>query len=288
MDAYKIAVSDFPLDGKLPPGDTRWPKFNASFHNMELSPGRLMDNIYYGRPITTHHKNNWRTGENYLLGQHIGLDFDTEDERSTLARLSSDKFIQKYASFVHTTISHTAEAPRARVIFLLDQPIYQAKNYALSAQALLWLFGMADPKCKDAVRFFYGAQNCEFEYIGQVLPLDVLKKLIGKYQESGENERRQSTRPDYLPPATQKEVNEALQLINPWQIEYDEWVSVLMAIHAEFGEGGLALAESWGQGKPGEVAAKWRSFDPDGNISGRVSIGTLFAIAKRFGWGRVN
>ena len=36
------------------------------------------------------------------------------------------------------------EKPRARVVFLLDQPIMQAKNYTLAASALLWVFGTAD------------------------------------------------------------------------------------------------------------------------------------------------
>jgi hypothetical protein len=61
-----------------------------------------------------------------------------------------------------------------------------------------------------------------------------------------------------------------------------------MAIHSEFGEAGYQLAESWGDGKQGEISQKWKSFDRDGNITGRVTIGTLFNIAQRFGWGRIN
>jgi len=289
MNVYKIAVSTFDLGGKkLLPGDPRWAKFNASFRNHALAPGYLLDVIYNGKAITTHHKDNWRATKNYLCGQHIGLDFDSENEFSTLAYLQQDKFIQRYASFLHTTISHTPERPRSRVIFLLDQPIYQAKNYALAASALLWLFGTADRQCKDAARFFYGAPGCEFVYFNQVLPLDVVKQLIQKYIDSGQAEKRKSVRRDYLPPASQQEVADALKHINPWQVDYDEWLSILMAIHSQFGDGGYALAESWADGKPGEVAQKWRSFSADGNESGRITINTLFAIAKRFGWGKID
>ncbi|MEA1998339.1 MAG: hypothetical protein U9N61_03305, partial [Euryarchaeota archaeon] len=157
MNKYKIAVSPFYIpEGKLLPGDPRWPKFNGSFHNREMTPPDLLNVIYAGSAITTHHKNHWRATKNFLLGQYIGLDFDSEDKDSDINNLKSDKFIRKYASFIHTTLSHTLETPRARVIFLLDEPIYQAKNYALGATALLWLFGAADRQCKDAVRFFYG------------------------------------------------------------------------------------------------------------------------------------
>jgi len=286
-ELYKIAVSTFPLYGeKLLPGDPRWKMFNASFNNLELPTPGIMNAVYNGFAITTHHKNQWRTGENYLLGQHIGLDFDTEDERSTISHLAKDKFIQKYAAFIHTTTSHTPEKPRARVIFTLDVPIVQAKNYAMTARALLWLFGTADRQCKDPVRFFYGASQCQFELINQVLPLEMVKKLITRYQESGETEKRRAAHNNYLPPSTQLEVADALKHINPWGIDYDEWVSVLMAIHAEFGDSGYQLAESWADGKDGEVRNKWRSFKHDGNTSGRVGLGTLFSIAKRNGYER--
>lgn len=283
---YSIAVSEYQLDHKIPPGDAMWQSFNGSFHNVELTPRDLLNVVYMGRPITTHHKNKWRTTENYLQGQHIGLDFDSEDDNSTLATLTGDKFVSKYAAFVHTTVSHTPEKPRARVMFLLDAPIVQAKNYGLAASALLWLFGTADRQCKDAARFFYGAQGCEFEFTNQVLPLDVVKKLIRNYIESGAGERKRSSRPNYLPPASQQEVSDALKLIDPWQIQYDEWVSVLMALHAQFGEGGYLLAENWADGKGREVEQKWKSFNSSGNGTGAVTIATVFGLAKRFGWTR--
>lgn len=288
MDTFKIAVSSMKLDHKLLPGDPIWRDFNASFRNVDLETSDILDVVYHGRAITTHHSNNWRATQNYLCGQHIGLDFDSEDKNSSLPFLAKDKFISKYAAFIHTTISHKEDRPRARVIFLLDTPIMQAKNYAMAASALLWVFGTADRQCKDAVRFFYGAPACEFEYINQVLPLETIKKLIQEYTDTGAGEKKRAVRPDYLPPATQQETAEALKMIDPWKIEYDEWVSILMAIHSQFGEAGFQLAENWAGGKPGEVSLKWKSFHREGNTSGAISIGTMFAIAKRFGWEKYN
>jgi hypothetical protein len=284
MNSFKIAVSRYELHSKIPARDPIWPKFNASFENEELDTHAVMDTIYCGQAITTHHKNHWRTVENYLCGQHIGLDFDTEDERSTMKQLLQDKFIRKHAAFLHTTISHKPEAPRARVIFLLDRPIQQAPNYAMAATSLLWLFGSADRQCKDAVRFFYGAPNCDMEYLGNVLPLELVIKSIKQYQASGAIEKRKATRRKYSAPATQKEVANALGFIPPWGIDYDEWVTVLMGIHSEFGEEGYPLAEYWAQGIEGEVEQKWRSFRGDGNPIGQVTIASVFGLAKKFGW----
>lgn len=284
----KIAVSHFELMRKLPPGDPNWSKFNASFDNLNVIAERLLDMIYKGQSITTHHKDHWRTSANYICGQHLGLDFDCGDKSSSLSALSQDKFIQKYASFLYTTMSHTEEHPRTRVIFLLDGPIMQSKNYTQAASALLWLFGTADRQCKDAVRFFYGSPKCEFEWIDQVLPLDVIKKLIAQYQETGCSERRKAIHKDYMAPPSQQEVSDALQKIPAMDIDYDEWVSVLMALHAEFGDGGYQLAESWGHGYQGEIDKKWRGFKAVGNPTGAITIATVFGLAKKFGWRKVN
>lgn len=187
---YRIAFSEMSLANKIPPGDPLWGKFNGSFTNLEVTPLEIANFVYMGHPFTTWHKDNWRHTDNYLLGQHIGLDFDTEDERSTLKHLAQDKFIARYANLIYTTPNHAPEAPRARVVFTLDTPIHQAKNYIAAATAMVWLFGTADTKCKDAVRFFYGSRHCEVEMLSNVLPLDVVKGLIRRYQETGTQTKR--------------------------------------------------------------------------------------------------
>ena len=286
MSAYKLAFSKMVLRSKIPQGNALWGEFNGSFENMELEPQEIANLIYTGHPFTTWHRNHWRHTNNYELGQHIGVDFDTEDERSTLPYLAKDKFINRYANLIYTTPSHKPEAPRARVLFLLDTPIHQAKNYGAAASALLWLFGTADRQCKDAARFFYGSIDCDVEWMpDNVLPLDTLKQIIAQYNATGATAKRNQER-KYTASADQIEVADALKCIPPWGIEYDEWVRVLMGLHAEFGDSALGLAESWADGADGEVRRKWRSFRGDGNAAGHVGVGTVYAIAKRFGWQR--
>ncbi len=185
---YRIAMSSMALDRKLAPGDPIWHDFNGSFVNRELTPFDFARAIYDGHPFTTWHANGWRTSANYVCGQHLGLDFDAGDQTSTLPALLDNPFIHRHANILYTTPSHTPEAPRARVVFLLDTPIMQATNYALAAAALLWLFGTADRQCKDAARFFYGSLRCEIEMLDNVLPLATLKRVIGQYQETGRKE----------------------------------------------------------------------------------------------------
>lgn len=283
--SYKLAFSRMAPTNKLQQGDPLWSEFNASFVNRELDVIDIANEIYTGHPFTTWHKNNWRNAANYLLGQHIGIDFDTEDERSALPYLAKDKFIQKYAALIYTTLSHTPEAPRARVLFLLDAPINQAKNYTAAVSSLLWLFGTADRQCKDSCRFFYGSHNCEVEWIDSVLPLEKIKRIIGQYQATGAIAKDANTKHrNYTPTADQAEVKAALDAIKPWSIDYDEWLKILMAIHHGFGDAGLSLAESWADGLDGEVKRKWRSFNTNGNGTGTVTLNTVFKMACDRGW----
>lgn len=276
---FKIAFSTMALDKKIPPGDPVWSKFNASFVNRELEMIDIANNVYLSYPFTTQHANNWRNAANYTAGQHIGIDFDTEDEKSSLAYLAKDHFIRKYAAFVYTTPSHTAEKPRARALFLLDTPIMQAKNYALAASALLWIFSTADRQCKDACRFFYGSHSCQMEWIDSVLPLEKVKTIITEYQKAGQVAKRAVEQKSYIPTTDEKEVAEALKVIPANGIDYDEWLRVLMGIHGAFGDAGIPLAESWAQGKPGEVERKWKSFKDTGNGTGAVTLSTVFKMA---------
>lgn len=81
------------------------------------------------------------------------------------------------------------------------------------------------------------------------------------------------------------EIADLLDVIDPDAGSYDQWCSVLMALHDHTGGSGdgLALAEHWSQRgskyKPGEVEKKWKSFQPGGG----VSKGTIAALARASG-----
>lgn len=194
MATHRVAISSWALDHKIPPGSPDWRGFNASFVNRDVTAFDLARHVYDGHAFTTWHKDNWRTTANFVCGQHLGLDFDAGDQTSTLPALLDNPFIHRHANILYTTPSHTPEAPRARVVFLLDTPIMQATNYALAAASLLWLFGTADRQCKDPVRFFYGSLRCDMEMFDNVLSLATVKHIIAQYQASGRRELRRQVR----------------------------------------------------------------------------------------------
>lgn len=78
------------------------------------------------------------------------------------------------------------------------------------------------------------------------------------------------------------EIEDALSFIDP-DVSYDDWISVLMALHAHLGAAGLELADRWSRGgrkyQPGCVADRWRGFTSGGG----TTIRTVFSLAQQHG-----
>lgn len=169
----RIAINRM-ATGKLPQGDPRWATFNDSFINSDKELIDIANDIYLGHAYTTWHRGR-RSVDNFVLAEHIAIDMDTGDERSSFDSLRKHDLVQMYASLMHTTPSHTSAAPRARVMFLLDEPITDAVGYQAAAKFLVSQFSGADEHCTDASRFFYGAYDCDIWLGDSRLPVRQLR-----------------------------------------------------------------------------------------------------------------
>lgn len=294
MTLYRIATNAMALAGKLPQGDPRWATFNDSFVNRELDLTSIANEIYTGHAYTTQH-NGRRKSENFVAGQHIAVEFDTEDERSTYPFIMNNMFAATYAALWHTTPSHTDTAPRSRLIFLLDQPITDRQKYENAVAAVLTFFPWADQSTKDGVRFFYGAKNCAIEMMtGNELPLAHLRakyaqwcrkhpqrKTIDRSRIIRMDDARaqrvaQTTYGDDLPPLDDFE--RALRTIDPYSLDYNRWIGYIKAARDDYGDAAFSIIEAWAQGKPGEVAAIWKRNGANGGKM--MHVNTIFYMAR--------
>lgn len=146
--------------GKLPKNatPTQWARFNDAFTPMELTPREIADEIRAGHAIAAIHAGR-RKRDNWRKAQHIGIDLD--DGALSWDELVHMPLVEDCAAMVHTTASHRPDAPRYRVLFLLEEPIEHPDEYAYVVGCFLRAFKTADPLCKDASRLFYGAPGCE-------------------------------------------------------------------------------------------------------------------------------
>lgn len=288
---HKISINTMALDGKIPTGDARWGRFNDSFQNQELESIDFMNAVYTGHSYGAWY-NGRRNYENFICAQHIAVDMESGDERSTLAYLADVEFVRYYGSFIYTTPSHTEQTPRARVVFLLDEPIVTTEAYKTAIGFVYSLFPGSDTSCVDASRFFYGSKNCQLEWLDNVLPVAHLRTYYHRWQKAHplahvkrptqpaqpDGEHNYPTQTPAPNGAPEMDIQTALSKIDPWGVDYKTWTKILASLHEELGDAGLAIAEQWAQGKPGEVAKKWRSF---GNYGGhRATIKTIYGMAQ--------
>lgn len=283
---HRIAFNRMALPGKLPPGDPRWREFTDSWDNLTLEPLDIANFVYQGYAFTTWH-NGPRKLDNFICGQHIAVDMDTEDERSSFAALEAHPWVRMYGALLYTTPTHSADRPRARVLFLLDSIINNADAYSEAARFVTAQFDGADEGVHDASRFFYGSRNCELHLPGNVLPLAHLRRFYRK-DRAQHAPVRPPTPIVNLPEERERRAGQqgltdlekaraALLKVNPWGMDYLRWIGVLAALRREFGDAALPLAVEWAQGKPGEVERKWPGLDTE--HSTQTTLGTVYYMA---------
>lgn len=151
-----IAVSTLAFSEK--PVKLDWAKLNDSFRNISVEPIRLANAIYQGRPFCPLMRGR-RSIENFMAAQHIGVDLDAGDHRSSLDAIVNNEQWKRYSALAYETPSNTKDNPRSRVVFFLQSPITNANEYRAAIDTMTALFEGADPACVDPARFFYGNGN---------------------------------------------------------------------------------------------------------------------------------
>lgn len=187
----KIAVSNLRFEAK--PTRIDWAELNDSFENFELEPMMLVDLLYQGKSISPW-MNGRRCQKNFILGQHLAVDMDTKDQRSSMAELMGHPLVSTYGAIVHQTLSHKDDAPKSRVIFILDRPLKNPAGYRAALATVTSLFDGADTACVDPARFVFGngrlAAEQNFDGIvvnkNPLLPVDEVRVMHEALQRDNE------------------------------------------------------------------------------------------------------
>jgi biotin operon repressor len=152
--------------------------FTTSFSASIVTEPQLIQHITGGGAFTPAIFDGNRKRANFVSSQIIALDLD--NGVSVCDALTSDD-IAAYAVFVGATVSSTPEHPRSRVLFVLDRPVTDADEYEALVRGALHHFAALEPDaaCKDAARFYYGAERDEYVYQpGRALPVDLVRSWV--------------------------------------------------------------------------------------------------------------
>jgi hypothetical protein len=301
--------------------DWDFKKLSANFQDTEGTLEDVQQHIKAGHAICAGLLGGkWRSKSNVIGSHWLLLDIDNSDvvrdaegkpikdengnsikvytPQLTIEQALAHPFIQKHCALMYTTASHKPDWHKFRLIFPLPQYVEGADTVEACTRFLMQQLPH-DPACKDASRVFYGNTLAEFLIVNPqaTLPAEWVSEAIAiALQEREEYQQRiteiESRRQQFREISdvegwdTEQLIKSALSFIPPRTIgsgNYDECRSVLMALVNHYGPTDAEIiAEKWSpsiKGTTWNIRAKIRSFRRGG-----ISIGTLFHIAKQYGF----
>jgi putative DNA primase/helicase len=199
-----------------------------------------------------------------------------EDDEGYLSfdKVKENSWVQDHCYLIYTTVSHTPEWHRFRIVFWLPTLYTDMQEYRNVLSAFIFRFD-ADRSCNDVVRVFYGNTHATGVLWGNQLRQKDVRYVLD-FHEQQPREAKTYNKSAHEP--TIEETREMLSYIPP-QLEYIEWVKIISAVASKFDEQtAVQLIEEWSPGERDEVKYKFQ------RRMQKVTYGTLVWFAKHYGW----
>lgn len=254
-----------------------WGRFARDFWNQEIELMDLAVIISCQHAICSWLKRPFTATDNFLCSQVLGVDFDDETPESDIELVKKIRIVRQCGTVIYTTVSHRPEAPRCRVLFVVDKPIVDPETHRRYARGLVNLMG-GDKATVNPTRTYHGAGGVDgrTEFLGNVLDTATVEGLAEEYEITQSARTFRDFSGD--PPDVQ-EVADLLRRIDPARIDYETWWRCIAAVHSVFpDQTGIDLVKNWTHHRPGEIEQKFRSFG-DGT---RISVGTLYHKVREY------
>lgn len=177
MDLYgapfiAVATSNISFDHK--PNSFEYMMRHKSFTNEMLTPGDFLLSIASGFSYGAWTLAGEGNSISFLKSSIISLDLEGGPEAAQRIATDND-FYRRYGLACYTTLSHTEDNPRCRLVFVLEEPIASEREYKDTAQAIssMWPSSVVDKGTVDPVRRFLGNPNTKMIVNGEVLDSDI-------------------------------------------------------------------------------------------------------------------
>lgn len=186
MDLYgepfvAVAVSGLSFDHK--PTSWEYMMRHKSFENKLLTPGDLLLSISCGFSYGAWTLAGEGNAISFLKSSVISLDLEGGPEAAQRIATDND-FYRRYGLACYTTLSHTEDNPRCRLVFVLESPITNEREYKDTAQAIssMWPSSVVDKGTVDPVRRFLGNPNTNMIVNGEMLDTDIAQGMADAWR----------------------------------------------------------------------------------------------------------
>jgi hypothetical protein len=133
----------------------------------------LISAVRAGAAFAAQYQNGYRKTANFVDAGFLAADFDGT---MTVLQARENAFVRAYSGFTYTTASHSEQDHRFRVVFPLEEPITDGRQWANANLGLAHKLG-SDATIGDPARCFFGSVNAEVWRNDQVMPQEVWEDL---------------------------------------------------------------------------------------------------------------
>lgn len=147
----------------------------AGWASEEFTVDELIDLVAVkGCAFSAQYREGYRKASNFQCAGVLAADID--DDMSIDVAVNHE-WISRHASFLYTTASHTEDDPRFRLVFTLERPLADSKDYANALRGLALKVG-GDTSVSDGARQFYGNPAAFVVPFNRILAASEVEDLI--------------------------------------------------------------------------------------------------------------
>ncbi|MES2578986.1 MAG: plasmid replication protein, CyRepA1 family [Pseudomonadota bacterium] len=144
------------------------------FKNIEGTLAELAEAIKAGEAFSYQFHFEERKTSNFLCSDIIVIDIN---DGRTITQALKNPLIQSHSSLLYTTINHTPDKHRLRLIFVLPKTIDDVKQFKAATKSLARRLG-ADMTTTDGARMFYGCKDGYQQIFDNKISNELLDELI--------------------------------------------------------------------------------------------------------------
>ena len=229
-----------------------------------------------------------RNQSNSNFAAILGADIDGD---MTIEAALEHPFVKAHCGLLIESASSTPEHHKLRLVFPLAEPLTDWQTIRCANTRIIQLLGAADPACKDASRFFWGAPGRTPYLLNAEATLPAMFAQDAIDQRDAEEAAAKAECDRSLaqfPAGNNRSLELAKQAIayilpyTPGNNTYGDLISMCFGVLEELGSAGEALLEAWGGFGPGtarKISGMKRS-----NGGRKAGLGSLFHLAKQNGF----
>ncbi|NLS69352.1 hypothetical protein E3H11_10555 [Bradyrhizobium brasilense] len=174
---YSISVNTQIADK---PDPSERGNLGKNWQPVEATLDDLADHISRGHAIAPQFKGSQRKTIYFSRAGFLAADVD---EGMTLDEAKAHAMVRHHAGLIHTTVSHTSEKHRFRIIFVLDEAILSPQDWADAQLGLAAALG-SDRSVSDGARMFFGNSRAVFFRISMSMPPELVADLIARGRDT--------------------------------------------------------------------------------------------------------